>query len=234
MTVPFIATDGGYWGIAGFSPVRATGTATLAISATDASGADVQTASIAIPVLPGSFLTDYATQEIRLPPDKQGLTDPAVQRRENQYLAPIFSHFTPQQLWRGRFIYPASGFVLTTGFGERRIVVGQPGITWHEGLDLALPEGTPFVAANDGVVVLAQAMTVRGNLTIIDHGLGVFSAYLHQSRFGVTVGQTVHKGEVIGYVGTTGYSTGPHLHWEMRVHNVYVDPDEWTKVSFGA
>ena len=234
VTLPLApAEGGGYWTIGGFGPIQDPGTARLRLTARDGAGAAVQQAEVAIPVLPGTYATYLDAQQIAIPPDKQALDDPALQRRENAFLATIFDRFTPRQLWQGRFIYPATGFVLTTGFGERRIVAGQPGLRYHEGLDLALPQGTPFVAAADGVVVMARPMAVRGNMTIIDHGMGVYSAYLHQVRFGVTEGQVVHQGEVIGYVGSTGYSTGPHLHWELRVDDVYVDPDQWTRQDFG-
>jgi hypothetical protein len=232
-TIPFAPVQGEYWAVGGFLPVRPPGSTTFALSASDAFGDEVQSAQLTIPVLEGDFATTYVTQEIELPPDKRHLNAPAIVTRENAFLAPIFTRFTPRQLWRGRFIYPASGYVLTTGFGERRIISGQSGVTWHEGLDLALPEGTPFVAANDGIVAMARPTQFRGNMTILDHGMGVYSAYLHQVRFGVSEGDVVRQGQVIGYVGTTGYSTGPHLHWEMRVDNVFVDPDEWTRVSFG-
>ena len=174
----------------------------------------------------------FATQNLVLPAGKERLLDPALEQAENAFLAPIFSHFTPQQRWQGRFIYPVNGFVLTTGFGERRVFVGRAGFSWHGGLDLAVPEGTPIQAGNDGVVTLAQHMTVRGNMTILDHGMGVCSGYLHQSRFAVEAGQAVYKGDIIGFVGSTGLSTGPHLHWEVRVQNVHVDPAQWTRERF--
>jgi murein DD-endopeptidase MepM/ murein hydrolase activator NlpD len=83
-----------------------------------------------------------------------------------------------------------------------------------------------------GTVVLAEPLDVRGQSVIIDHGLGVFSGFWHLSRIDVTVGQKVGKEQVIGLVGNTGLSTGPHLHWEMRVLGVPVDPFQWTQVVF--
>jgi murein DD-endopeptidase MepM/ murein hydrolase activator NlpD len=81
-------------------------------------------------------------------------------------------------------------------------------------------------------VVLAEPLDVRGNAVILDHGLGVFTGFWHLSRIDVTVGQMVGRGEVVGLVGNTGLSTGPHLHWEMRVLGVPVDPFQWTRVAF--
>jgi murein DD-endopeptidase MepM/ murein hydrolase activator NlpD len=80
-------------------------------------------------------------------------------------------------------------------------------------------------------VVLAEKLNVRGNAVLIDHGLGVFSGYWHQSKLVVQVGQTVKRGDLIGYVGDTGLVTGAHLHWEMRVGGIAVDPMQWTQMA---
>ena len=83
-----------------------------------------------------------------------------------------------------------------------------------------------------GTVVLAEPLQVRGQVVILDHGLGVFTGFWHLSRIDVAEGQLVGRGEVIGLVGNTGLSTGPHLHWEMRVLGVPVDPLQWTHQEF--
>jgi murein DD-endopeptidase MepM/ murein hydrolase activator NlpD len=89
--------------------------------------------------------------------------------------------------------------------------------------------GVPVYAPARGKVVFAALTQVRGNMTVIDHGVGVFSAYFHQSEIDVQVGQMVEPGTLIGKVGTTGLSTGPHLHWSLFVNGEYVDPLEWTR-----
>ena len=94
----------------------------------------------------------------------------------------------------------------------------------HEGVDLGAPYGSPIEAAAAGTVIYAGWLGGYGNLTVIDHGGGLATAYGHQSRIGVSVGQQVAQGEVIGYVGSTGHSTGPHLHFEVRVNGQAVDP----------
>jgi murein DD-endopeptidase MepM/ murein hydrolase activator NlpD len=94
----------------------------------------------------------------------------------------------------------------------------------HEGIDLGAPEGTPIHAAASGTVIYAGWMGGYGNLTVIDHGGGIATAYGHQSSIAVATGQQVTQGEVIGYVGSTGHSTGPHLHFEVRVDGSAVDP----------
>jgi murein DD-endopeptidase MepM/ murein hydrolase activator NlpD len=113
-------------------------------------------------------------------------------------------------------IWPVHG-VLTSPFGMR----------WgrmHEGIDIGAPTGTPIWAAAGGTVVYAGWEGGYGNLTVIDHGNGLATAYGHQSKIVVSNGQTVARGQVIGYVGSTGHSTGPHLHFEVRVNGTPVDP----------
>jgi len=94
----------------------------------------------------------------------------------------------------------------------------------HTGIDFGAPSGTPIFAADSGVVVSAGTRGGYGNATVVDHGGGTATLYAHQSRLGVTAGQQVTRGEVIGYVGSTGYSTGPHLHFEVRINGTPVDP----------
>jgi murein DD-endopeptidase MepM/ murein hydrolase activator NlpD len=94
----------------------------------------------------------------------------------------------------------------------------------HEGIDLGAAYGSPIAAAASGVVIYAGWEGGYGNLTVIDHGGGLATAYGHQSRIAVSVGQSVAQGEIIGYVGSTGHSTGPHLHFEVRVNGQAVDP----------
>jgi murein DD-endopeptidase MepM/ murein hydrolase activator NlpD len=116
----------------------------------------------------------------------------------------------------GRLIWPVSA-PITSPFGWR----------WgrmHEGIDLGASYGTPIVAAAAGTVIYAGWEGGYGNLTAIDHGGGLSTAYGHQSRIAVSVGESVAQGQVIGYVGSTGHSTGPHLHFEVRVDGQPVDP----------
>ena len=94
----------------------------------------------------------------------------------------------------------------------------------HEGIDISVPEGTPVRAAKPGTVILAAYTGGYGNYTCVDHGGGLSSCYAHQSSFAVSSGDQVDQGEVIGYSGNTGSSTGPHLHFEIRVNGSAVDP----------
>lgn len=116
----------------------------------------------------------------------------------------------------GRFVYPMNG-TFTSPFGSR----------WgrlHAGIDIAAPIGTPIRAADGGRVAIAGSVSGYGNYTCIQHGSGLSTCYGHQSSIGVSVGQTVSKGQVIGLCGNTGHSTGPHLHFEVRVNGNPVNP----------
>ena len=105
------------------------------------------------------------------------------------------------------------------------------GKNWQ--IDLAAAAGTPILATNNGTVVMSGLYLVRGNLVVIDHGGGVFSSYGHMSSRVATVGDTVQKGQLIGYVGSTGFSTGAHTHWEVAVGGVLVDGLRWLDGSQG-
>lgn len=112
-------------------------------------------------------------------------------------------------------------------FGQARRYERGGDVKYHYGEDYAGKIGDPIRAANDGTVVIAGFYTIRGGLTGIDHGAGILSLYFHQSKINVGVGQKVTRGEIIGLVGATGFVTGPHLHFEMRVRGEATDPKQW-------
>ena len=126
--------------------------------------------------------------------------------------------------WRESFIWPVKGRI-SGMFGSQRIYNGDPG-SYHSGIDIAAPTGTYYVAPADGVVTLAASspFTLEGNLLMIDHGMGLNSAFLHSSEILVKEGQHVKRGEPIGRIGSTGSATGPHLHWSMKWNNARIDP----------
>jgi murein DD-endopeptidase MepM/ murein hydrolase activator NlpD len=129
------------------------------------------------------------------------------------------------QGWRQRFIWPVRGR-LSGMFGSQRIYRGSPG-AYHSGTDIATgASGTPFVAPADGVVILVAGtpFTLEGNLLMIDHGMGLNSAFLHCSRVLVREGDMVKQGQTIGLIGMTGRATGPHLHWSMKWRDARLDP----------
>ena len=131
---------------------------------------------------------------------------------------------TPWPFWRAPFRWPATGRI-STHFGAQR-VYGDVPAAYHSGLDIAAPSGTPVVAPAPGIVRLARGpFSLEGNIIIIDHGQGLYSAFLHLSAISVADGAIVAQGDEIGRIGTTGRSTGPHLHWGLTWHDVRVDPE---------
>lgn len=127
--------------------------------------------------------------------------------------------------WRQAFAWPAKGRISGV-FGSQRIYRGgEPG-AYHSGVDIAGGAGAPVTAPADGVVVLAAAkpFTLEGNLLIVDHGMGLNSAFLHLSRIDVKVGDRVRKGQLLGAIGATGRATGPHLHWALKWGAARIDP----------
>ena len=124
------------------------------------------------------------------------------------------------------FLLPITGRS-TSGYGTPRRYERGGAVIYHEGADIAAPVGTPVRATNAGRVLVADFFPIKGGLVVIDHGGGVSSLYFHQSKILVKAGDWVERGDVIGEVGTTGRSTGPHLHWEMRVNGVTSDPLAW-------
>jgi murein DD-endopeptidase MepM/ murein hydrolase activator NlpD len=183
---------------------------------------------VVLTVVEAAFPEEYIELE---PEQAQLLTDPVAVEEERQLLASIYAVVTPARLWSGPFVLPAEGALGDT-FGMRRSFDGGP-FSHHTGLDILAGEGAPVVAANSGRVAFAAELHLRGGSVIIDHGAGVFSGYHHLSQMLVVEGQDVAQGAVIGAVGGTGLVTAPHLHWEIIVHGVRVDPLPWTQAEIG-
>jgi murein DD-endopeptidase MepM/ murein hydrolase activator NlpD len=167
----------------------------------------------------------YESQVIELPPDRATLLDPTLVTSETQKVAAVWSQVHPELLWRDRFLRPiAEQFETTSPFGTRRSYNGGPIDSYHAGQDFGAPAGVTVTAPADAIVALAEPLQVRGNAVILDHGGGIFSGYWHLSELRVTPGQRVAAGDLIGLVGNTGLSTGAHLHWELRIYGIAVDP----------
>lgn len=173
----------------------------------------------------------YGTEQISLDTQQQDLLTPQVTEPEWERVAQTMSAFTPQRYFDGLMGLPSTG-AITSPFGTRRAYNGGVLSTFHSGTDFGGAPGSPVTAPAAGVVVLAEPLPVRGNATILDHGWGVFTGYWHQAEIYVKVGDVVVPGQVIGTVGSTGRSTGPHLHWEMWVGGVQVDPMQWVQQTF--
>ncbi len=178
----------------------------------------------------------YPNEVIPVPPE---YLDPTITEKENNELLAIVSQVTPERLWEGVFANP-SVFedCFTSRYGNRREYKALDGSTdynyngFHSGLDFCGGTGLEIDASGDGVVVFAGDTIIRGKATLIDHGWGVFSGYWHQSEIYVKVGDQVEAGDVIGLVGATGRVTGAHLHWEIWVNNVQVNPMVWLTQEF--
>jgi murein DD-endopeptidase MepM/ murein hydrolase activator NlpD len=173
----------------------------------------------------------YGTEAISLDTQLNDLLNPQITGPEWDRVATMMSAFTSQRYFDGLMGLPSTG-AITSQFGTRRAYNGGTLDTFHSGTDFAGAPGSLVVAPAAGVVVLAEELPVRGNATIIDHGWGVTTGYWHQSEIYVKVGDVVSAGQIIGTVGSTGRSTGPHLHWEMWVGGVQVDPMQWVQQSF--
>jgi hypothetical protein len=143
--------------------------------------------------------------------------------RESNLVQSVFDIFTSEWLGTGNFMSPLPDREPFPNFGQLRIY-NKTRQAVHAGVDIAAPWGTPALASNAGRVVLASSLYLSGKTVIIDHGRGVFTFYCHFSKLLVKRGDWVKKGQPIAKVGNTGRSTGPHLHWAVRILDVRVDP----------
>ncbi len=170
------------------------------------------------------------------------LIDPAVTDPENVEVAKITAPVTANKLWQGAFVRPVylpagapPGSCIFDGFGTRRAFNGGTYDSFHSGVDFGVcyvDHPLDIYAAAPGTVVFAGPLTVRGNATFIDHGWGIYSAYFHQKEIDVQVGQQVQAGQLIGLIGGTGRVTGPHLHWEVWVNGIQVNPLDWLSRTY--
>lgn len=201
-------------------PLQEPGTYDLVLSYTTARGTQVSR-TWQVQVEAG----DYESQEIVVSDDKAAEMTPDAINAEREKVVSAWSQISPVLQWQGTFLRPIDPqYPTTSPFGTRRAYSVADIGNFHAGQDFGAPEGVLVTAPAAGIVVLAERVTVRGNAVILDHGRGIFTGYWHLSEIKVQVGQKVEAGDVLGIVGNTGLSTGAHLHWEMRVNGVAVDP----------
>jgi murein DD-endopeptidase MepM/ murein hydrolase activator NlpD len=212
-------------GFGGVHALTDPGLVPLTLTAMDRDGATTELASL-VRVAAG----DFSTQYLELSAEVCAATfDPEVAAAERFVITSTTTVLSPRRYWDGPFRLPLGGDV-TSAFGTRRRYNCAPdSLSYHEGLDLRGLTGTPVSAPAPGRVVLARELIVRGNAIVIDHGWGVFTGYWHLSKIAVEEGQLVDPGEYLGDVGSTGLSTGSHLHWEMRILGVPVDVSQWVR-----
>ena len=225
MPLRFVPADGEQTALQGVHALLEPGVYPLLIEATLPDGNRQAFEQMVLVTSGGYFNED-------IPLNDPSTLDPAVTESEVQNILSLTTPFTPTRYWNGMFSSPAvDPNCFTSRYGTRRTYkvinsdIEVPG--FHTGLDFCGGEGLQIFAPAPGRVVFAAPLTVRGNATIIDHGWGIYSGFWHQSQIYVNVGDTVEQGQVIGLVGGTGRVTGAHLHWEVWVNGVQVNPLDW-------
>ena len=172
---------------------------------------------------------EWNVDNIQIDGPNAALLDPSIRRADIRERWPHQSGLTPGLLWLGVFDPPSNG-AITALYGEQRSFNGAPISEYHTGIDFGGETGAAITASNTGVVSWAGRTRRRGNGIIIDHGAGVFSGYYHLSEVLETAGSVVEQGAIIARMGATGLATGPHLHWEVVVRGVTVNPLPWLRL----
>jgi len=220
----FVGAEGQYRTLIGIHPMASPGSYPLDLKAVR--GEQPVSVHSMVQVVPGSFFTE----DIPLTAETAQLLEPGLVQAEAKRLAGVMTQVSLPGLWEAPFRFPLAGTPqITAYFGTRRSYDGGPVNDYHSGVDLEGAAGAPVTSPACGRVVLAEPLHVRGNAVVVDHGRGVMTGYWHLSQIDVQVGQQVEAGELLGLVGSTGLSTGAHLHWELRIMGVQVDPLQWVR-----
>lgn len=190
-------------------------------------GSTVARAGGQVTVANGGFLTENFT----LPGNLNYLLRDDIQANEDDRLRTIYQIMTPSRLWEGQFVAPVPNPSIVSAFGSIRLYTNTNVVRRHTGVDLRASTGTPVLASASGRVALSRPMDIHGNNVVIDHGWGIYSEYAHLSQRYVVPGQYVLQGDVIGLAGNTGRSTGPHVHWEIAVGGVWINPTLFAQVK---
>ena len=219
-SVPFVRSDGSWFTVIGVDLDTDAGAYPANVTLSYADGR-VRTQVETVEVLGKSFPTTELTVApgfVQLSPENQERA-----ARESREIGEVYAALTPTALWSEPFIVPIPGAQGGRNFGHRRVFNGEPRAP-HSGADLSASTGTEIHASNSGRVVLAKDFFFNGNAVFVDHGLGLYTMYLHLSEILVDVGDVVERGQVVGLAGATGRVTGPHLHWGARILSARVDP----------
>jgi murein DD-endopeptidase MepM/ murein hydrolase activator NlpD len=211
------------WAIVGFPPTSNTATIPLVVEGRDSAG---NQSEVSEPVQVAS--EQFPLDKVEVEPTLASLLASDIRSDEDARLAANYQKVSRPKLWEGRFLMPVAGEIITE-FGSQRSYNGGAVIGHHAGVDIAAGQGRNVVAPARGRVVVVDDVRLRGKILILDHGLGVFTTYAHLAQVDVKLGETVERGQVIAKVGSTGLSTGPHLHWELWVGGANVNPIEWTE-----
>jgi murein DD-endopeptidase MepM/ murein hydrolase activator NlpD len=173
----------------------------------------------------------HETENITLPDDRLDLLNPAMEDYELGLLQNLTSSFNPELRLNGQMILPVTA-IMSGAFGTRRSYNDGPVTRYHNGTDFAAVPGTQILAPAPGQVVLADTLNVRGISVVLDHGWGIYTNYSHMTERYVSLGEFVTTGQSLGTVGNTGRTTGAHLHWELWLNGIAVDPMQWVEQSF--
>ena len=211
----YLQPDGKRFGLLPISVKDAPGKLSLLISRAD-DGAPQE-----LPVV--IHKTIFPSQNVKLAPEIEGLHSTP---EEMALLASFREGISEARSWADPLTPPVSG-CMTSPFGVKRLHNGKSTGEYHGGVDQRTPEGEPIRAVAAGTITFAKQFNVLGNAVGIDHGQGLESMYLHMSRLMVAPGAAVQRGDILGYAGSTGRSTGPHLHWVLYVNGVNVNPAQW-------
>jgi len=171
--------------------------------------------------------TRFPSENVRLSAEIEALHSTP---EEIKLLTDFRNGVSEERFWHDPLTPPVEGCV-TSPFGVKRLHNGKPTGEFHGGVDQRTPAGEPIRAIADGKIVYAQKFNVLGNAVGIDHGQGLGSMYLHMSELKVTPDMLVKKGDVLGFAGSTGRSTGPHLHWVLYANGVNVNAAQWVKLA---
>ena len=175
----------------------------------------------------------YPREEVSIARRLAALLDPILNRNEEEQLDAIYAAHSNSTDWGWPFALPVPGEMITSRFGSDRTYNGGLWRSYHTGVDFRRAVGEPVWATASGRVVAVESLDVRGNVVIIDHGYGIFSQYAHTSEAYVTPGQYVQRGQLIAAAGSTGRTNGPHLHFEIIVNGIPVDPLAWMALMPG-
>jgi murein DD-endopeptidase MepM/ murein hydrolase activator NlpD len=172
---------------------------------------------------------DYGIQYIDIPEELAPLLAPEIRAGEDEFLAGLYTQFTDSAFWDGPFTIPITGTIVSAPYGDSRSYNQGPVGIFHTGIDFIGPVGTPIYAPAAGKVIFSDTLQLRGKTLILDHGLGLMSGYYHLSAIHVETGDVVEEGQHVADGGSTGLSSGPHLHWDVRIMNSPVDGLQWIR-----
>ena len=173
--------------------------------------------------------SDWTVDDIQIDGPNAALLDARVRRADLAARQPHQTGLTPRRHWLGVFDPPSAG-PITALYGEQRSFNGGPISEYHTGIDFGGASGDAVNAPNSGIVVWTGETQRRGNGLIVDHGAGVFSGYYHLSEVLAATDNVVERGDMIARMGATGLATGPHLHWEVVIRGVTVNPIPWIRL----